>query len=74
MSERKNDLHEMLTAEDLQDFGLTRSMAYAFLNRPDVPVIKIGKRKFIRREKFYQWLEEQEQKKESDKVDGQGIL
>ena len=60
MSERKNEFPEMLTAEDLQNFGFTRSMAYAFLNREDVPVIKIGKRKFIRKEKFYEWLEEQE--------------
>lgn len=60
MSERKNEFPEMMTAEDLQNFGFTRSMAYAFLNREDVPVIKIGKRKFIRREKFYEWLEEQE--------------
>ena len=60
MSERKNEIPEMLTAEDLQNFGFTRSMAYAFLNREDVPVIKIGKRKFIRKEKFYEWLEEQE--------------
>ena len=60
MSERKNEFPEMLTAEDLQNFGFTRSMAYAFLNRDDVPVIKIGKRKFIRKEKFYEWLEEQE--------------
>ncbi len=60
MSERKNEFPEMLTAEDLQNFGFTRSMAYAFLNRVDVPVIKIGKRKFIRKEKFYEWLEEQE--------------
>ena len=60
MSERKNEFPEMLTAEDLQNFGFTRSMAYAFLNREDVPVIRIGKRKFIRKEKFYEWLEEQE--------------
>ena len=60
MSERKNEFPEMLTAEDLQNFGFTRSMAYAFLNREDVPVICIGKRKFIRKEKFYEWLEEQE--------------
>ena len=60
MSERKNEFPEMLTAEDLQNFGFTRSMAYAFLNRGDVPVIRIGKRKFIRKEKFYEWLEEQE--------------
>ncbi|MBD5528760.1 MAG: DNA-binding protein [Lachnospiraceae bacterium] len=60
MSERKNEFPEMLTAEDLQNFGFTRSMAYAFLNRENVLVIKIGKRKFIRKEKFYEWLEEQE--------------
>ena len=57
MSERKNEFPKMLTAEDLQNFGFTRSMAYAFLTREDVPVIRIGKRKFIRREKFYEWLE-----------------
>ncbi len=66
MSERKNEFPEMLTAEDLQNFGFTRSMAYAFLNREDVPVIKIGKRKFIRKEKFYEWLEAQEQKKDGE--------
>ena len=60
MSERKIDYPEMMTAEDLQNFGFTRSMAYAFLNREDVPVIRIGKRKFIRRERFYEWLEVQE--------------
>lgn len=65
MSERKNDCPEMMTAEDLQNFGFTRSMAYAFLNRKDVPVIRIGKRKFIRREKFSEWLEAQE--RSSDK-------
>lgn len=59
MNER-NTTPEMLTAEDLQNFGFSRSMAYNFLNREDVPVISIGKRKFIRREKFYEWLVEQE--------------
>ena len=62
MSERKNKFPEMMTAEDLQNFGFTRSMAYAFLNREDVPVIKIGKRKFIRKEKFYEWLKAQERR------------
>ncbi len=55
-----NNTTEMLTAEDLQNFEFSRSMAYAFLNREDVPVIRIGKRKFIRKEKFLAWLEEQE--------------
>ncbi len=62
MSERKNEFPEMLTAEDLQNFGFTRSMAYAFLNREDVPIIRIGKRKFIRKEKLYEWLEAQERR------------
>ena len=66
MSERKNEFPEMLTAEDLQNFGFTRSMAFAFLNREDVPVIRIGKRKFIRKEKFYEWLEIQKQKKDGE--------
>ena len=72
MSERKNEFPEMMTAEDLQNFGFTRSMAYAFLNRKDVPVIRIGKRKFIRKEKFYEWLEEQE--RSGAKGDGQGTF
>ncbi len=55
-----NNTTEMLTAEDLHSSGFSRSMAYAFLNREDVPVIRIGKRKFIRKEKFLAWLEEQE--------------
>lgn len=59
MSE-KNMTPEMLTAADLQKFGFTRSMAYALLNRADIPVITIGSRKFIRREKFMEWIETQE--------------
>ncbi len=61
MNER-NKTPEMLTAADLQEMGFTRSMAYAFFKRDDVPVIQIGKRKFIRREKLYEWLEAQENK------------
>ncbi len=52
----------MLTAADLQEMGFTRSMAYAFFKRDDVPVIQIGKRKFIRREKLYEWLEAQKER------------
>ncbi len=61
MNER-NKTSEMLTAADLQEMGFTRSMAYAFFKRDDVPVIQIGKRKFILREKLYEWLETQKRK------------
>ena len=60
MEDRKNVTPEILSAKDLQDMGFSRSMSYALFNREDVPVIRIGKRKFIRREKFWEWLAEQE--------------
>ena len=60
MSEDLKHTPEILSAKDLQEMGFSRSMSYALFNREDVPVIRIGKRKFIRREKFFEWLAEQE--------------
>ena len=60
MEDRKNATPEILSAKDLQDMGFSRSMSYALFNREDIPVIRIGKRKFIRRERFMEWLAEQE--------------
>lgn len=60
MSEDLKHTLEILSAKDLQEMGFSRSMSYALFNREDVPVIRIGKRKFIRREKFLEWLAEQE--------------
>ena len=64
MDDRKIGNPEILSAKDLQDMGFSRSMAYALFNIVDVPVIRIGKRKFIRREKFLEWLAEQERRNE----------
>ena len=60
MSEDLKHTPEILSAKDLQEMGFSRSMSYALFNREDVPVIRIGKRKFIRREKYLEWLAEQE--------------
>ena len=60
MEDRKNGIPEILSAKDLQDMGFSRSMSYALFNREDIPVIRIGKRKFIRRERFMEWLAELE--------------
>ena len=65
MNEDLKHAPEILSAKDLQDMGFSRSMAYALFNRADVPVIHIGKRKFIRREKFLEWLAEQERSNEN---------
>ena len=64
MEDRKYGTPEILSAKDLQDMGFSRSMSYALSNREDIPVIHIGKRKFIRREKFMEWLAEQERTEE----------
>ena len=64
MENKKSNTPEILSAKDLQDMGFSRSMSYALFNRDDVPVIHIGKRKFIRREKFLEWLAEQERRNE----------
>ena len=60
MSEDLKHTPEILSAKDLQEMGFSRSMSYALFNREDIPVIRIGKRKFIRQEKFFEWLAEQE--------------
>ena len=60
MEDRKNATPEILSAKDLQEMGFSRSMSYALFNREDIPVIHIGKRKFIRRERFMEWLTGQE--------------
>lgn len=49
----------LMSVHDLQAMGMGRSMAYQLLNRADTPVIKIGERKFMLRDKFYAWLEAQ---------------
>lgn len=64
MENRKIGNPEILSAKVLQDMGFSRSMSYALFNRADVPVIHIGKRKFIRREKFLEWLAKQERTEE----------
>ncbi len=60
MEDKKIAAPEILSAKDLQEMGFSRSMSYALFNREDIPVIRIGKRKFIRRERFMEWIAEQE--------------
>ena len=65
MNSREN-LPMMLSANDIQTMGLTRTMAYNILNREDVPVVKIGSRKFIQRDKFFDWLDSREKSELDD--------
>lgn len=55
--EEKTGFPLLLSAKDLQKMGISRSMSYQILNRSDVPVIKIGDRKMIKRDEFLAWLD-----------------
>ena len=59
MNSREN-LPMMLSANDIQTMGFTRTMAYNILDCDDVAVVKIGSRKFIQRDKFFDWLDSKE--------------
>ena len=59
----RESLPVMLSANDIQTMGFTRTMAYNILDRDDVPVVKIGSRKFIQRDKFFDWLDRREKSK-----------
>ncbi len=59
MNSREN-LPMMLSANELQAMGFTRTMVYKILNSEDVPVVKIGSRKFIQKDKFFKWLDSKE--------------
>ncbi|WP_455526352.1 hypothetical protein [Huintestinicola sp.] len=62
----RETLPMMLSANNIQTMGFTRTMAYNILDRDDVPVVKIGSRKFIQRDKFFEWLDS----REKSKIDG----
>lgn len=51
-------------AKELQKDGFSRSMAYRLLNRQDLPIVKIGNRRFIHRELFQKWLRDQARRSE----------
>lgn len=59
-NEQQRKSADDVMANDIQTMGFTRTMAYNILNREDVPVVKIGSRKFIQRDKFFDWLDSRE--------------
>lgn len=52
-----NQIPRMLTAKDIQAMGFSRPMVYQLLNRADMPTVRIGKRVFVRKDRFLEWLD-----------------
>ena len=55
----KESLPLIMSIHELQSVGISRTMAYQLFNRADFPVLKIGGRKFVARDKFFEWLDKQ---------------
>jgi hypothetical protein len=53
------DLPLMLNAEDIQAvMNISRAGAYTLMHRADFPVIRIGKRMVVPRDKFLEWKDQ----------------
>lgn len=62
----KENLPMMLSATDIQAMGFTRTMVYKILSSDEVPIVKIGSRKFVQRDKFFAWLDSKEKSELDD--------
>ena len=60
------NIHELdlWGVHELQQDGFSRAMAYQLLNRQDLPIVRIGNRRFIHRELFQKWLRDQARRPE----------
>lgn len=54
-----DDLPLMMSARHIMQLGFSRATAYQFLNRDDLPVVRIGERLFMHKVLFLEWLEQQ---------------
>lgn len=50
---------DLLSCNDLMARGYNRTLVYQWLNREDMPVVKIGRRRYMHRELFDEWLRKQ---------------
>lgn len=55
----RTDYPQLMAAKDITNMGLSRAMAYQLLNREDLPVVVIGTRRFMNRDRFFEWLDKQ---------------
>ncbi len=60
------ELPMIMSAKNLQAMGFSRSMAYRLLQGDLIPVVIIGKRRFIRHETLLEWLSAQEHRSPSE--------
>ena len=69
MSEQYKSMEElplMLNANDIMNvLGISRAFAYNIMHDKSLPVIVIGKRRVVNKDKFFTWLQKCEQTEEA---------
>lgn len=54
-----SDIPYMMSAKHLQALGFARSMVYNMMNIKGFPVLIVGKRKLVPKDKFFAWMDKQ---------------
>ncbi|MGG0486813.1 DNA-binding protein [Priestia aryabhattai] len=58
MKKEKKDFPLILTANDISEIiFVSKRIAYEIMERPDFPLIRIGRSKRVSRDAFFGWLE-----------------
>ena len=69
MSEQYKSMEElplMLNANDIMNvLGISRAFAYNIMHDKSLPVIVIGKRRVVNKDKFFTWLQKREHTEEA---------
>lgn len=61
-----DELPLMLNANDIMNvLGISRAFAYNIMHDKSLPVIVLGKRRVVNRDKFFTWLEKCEHTEEA---------
>ena len=48
----------LLSARDVEKLGISRTMYYRLTHMASVPTILLGERRYIHRDRFFEWLDQ----------------
>ncbi len=57
-TELLNAFPYLISANDCYDLGLSKYQFTQVLNDPSAPVVTIGKKRYLKREEFFKWLDD----------------
>ena len=48
----------LLSARDVEKLGISRTMYYRLTHMASVPTVLLGERRYIHRDRFFEWLDQ----------------